>query len=49
MTAWLRLELDAPVERLAALDEEVDAVWRGPDTIRRIRSYMQALRPPPER
>jgi enoyl-CoA hydratase len=42
----LRMELDARVERLAALDGEVDAVWRGPEAMRRIRSYMDALRPP---
>jgi enoyl-CoA hydratase len=40
----LRVDLEARISRLALLDGEVDAVWRDPGTIQRMRSYMSALR-----
>jgi enoyl-CoA hydratase len=39
----LRFELKASTRRLAALDAEVDAVWRAPQTLERMRSYMRSL------
>lgn len=38
-----RLELEARIGRLAGLDADVDAVWRSPRTVERIRSYMKSL------
>lgn len=40
----LRADLEAGIARLAGLDGEVEAVWRDPATLRRMRSYMTALR-----
>lgn len=40
----LRAELEARIQRLAEFDPEVEAVWRDPRTLERIRSYMDSLR-----
>jgi enoyl-CoA hydratase len=43
----LRVDLEARIGRLARLDEEVEAVWRDPGMLERMRSYMSALRRTP--
>ena len=45
----LRLLPLARAQDLAVLDADVDAVWRAPLTLDRIRSYMTSLKPPAER
>ena len=40
----LRGDLETRIGRLAGLELEVDAVWRDPGTLQRMRSYMNALR-----
>jgi enoyl-CoA hydratase len=42
----LRVDLEARIGRLAELDGEVDAVWRDPRSLQRMRSYMDALKSP---
>jgi enoyl-CoA hydratase len=39
----LRLELEERIRRGSELDNEVDAIWRAPETLERIKSYMDGI------